>query len=149
MIPENILQQLTNWRFLPEDFQSLSGDPISLEQEWETVEEFLGQLQVAISKSSATIRETELDRAGGFQKAILHYEDELFDSVVEVFVDRLGRIILPASEPAYRALRGVTFMNGSESSHEVVKIETRYQGEEEQDLVLYLEAKPKEETDEA
>lgn len=140
MVPDNVLQQLANWKLLPEGSKQSSGSPqVSLEQEWDSIEEFVAQLRDALSKEFREIRETDLSRSGGFHKALLHYEESGFDAVEEIFVDRLGRVILPASEPAYRTLKGVTLMDGPpEIRQEVVKTEVRYKGEEETDLVLYL-----------
>lgn len=143
MIPPNAVQQLVNWRLLPEDFvQSIEKLPVTLESKWEAVEKFIGALRGALSNEMKTIRETEFDHAGGFRDARLYFNGKMGKGTLEkVFVDRLGRVITPA-EKKYQKLSGVRLVGGPLRA--VVNQESRFEGSQEVAYVHYLD---KEEAD--
>lgn len=107
-----------------------------------------------------TIRETELDRVGEYQEAILtlHQYDHLVtpnpDLVVlngqtnefkePVFVDHMGRVILPANDE-YKRLKSISFEEGTNGASQysdpkkVVSIEPRFRGQKVAAYVVYLE----------
>lgn len=134
---------------------------INMEKEWDDVESFVDELRTALDDEAKTIRETELDQVGGYQEAALTYPreygippDSETDLVVDkdaqviesiqVFVDKLGRVILPA-KVKYEQLLSVTFLdeeNGSEPIvRNVVRVETRFKGKKVSAYVVYLEAR--------
>ena len=145
MIPENTLQQLINWKLLPGGYSSLHGDkPVSLESKWTTVEEFVDRLRAALTEEMGIIRETELDRTGGFRKAQMKACAPCCDTMhtlpdTEVFVDRLGRVLLPARDP-YTHVELVSLDGGA--FREIVRRESRYEGEKQVAWVCYLEGDP-------
>lgn len=143
VIPKNTLQQLVNWRLVPEGYvESHGAQPVSLDMgDSEKVGRFTDDLCAAITKDMAEIRETELDRSGSYRKALLEFEHKhLNDNDVssDVFVDRLGRVITPAEQP-WTQLKRVQF--AGEQPHKVVKKEKRYAGDKVVAFVIYLEAK--------
>lgn len=142
IIPKNTLQQLTNWRLLPEDYaESHGAHPVRLDtSKPEEVGRFVKDLSTAITKDMAEIRETELDRPGGFRKAVLLFRDvSLNTDGCDVFVDRLGRLVTPSGEP-WTLLEKVK-LDDDREPRRVVKREQRYEGEQVSSLVIYLEAK--------
>lgn len=146
LIPENILRQLVNWRLLEADsVKSLGNNPVSLESEWETVEEFADNLSDAVAKGMGDIRETEMDLTGYYRTAHLEFAGIGGDRQEEVFVDRLNRVILPA-RGNYKGLMAITLFDpaydgpGSWDRQEVVRLERRYRGDDMSTLVVYLES---------
>lgn len=142
IIPKNTLQQLTNWRLLPEGYAESHGvRPVKLDtSDAAELERFVKDLSVAITKDMAEIRETELDRSGCYRKAQLKFKDSRLDTDEgEVFVDRLGRLVTPNSAP-WPSLETVQFEQDTSARH-VVKSEPRYEGDKSVALVIYLEAK--------
>jgi len=142
IIPKNTLQQLTNWRLLPEDYAESHGThPVRLDtNDPVEVKRFVKELGAAITKDMAEIRETELDRSGCFRQARLEFTDRSLDSdKCDVFVDRLGRVVTPNGEP-WTLLETVLFENET-GVRGVVKREPRYEGDRVVALVTYLEAK--------
>jgi len=142
IIPKNTLQQLTNWRLLQEDYaESHGAHPVRLDtSKPEEVGRFVKELSAAITQDMAEIRETELDRPGGFRKAALKFKDATLDTDgCDVFVDRLGRLVTPNNEP-WTLLEAVQ-LDDDRQQRKVVKREPRYEGEKIADLVIYLEAK--------
>ena len=139
MVPEKTVRQLINWRFLPETSVDLHGSQeVTLENEWESVEEFIANLRKAITDEEGAIRETELDFAGEYEEVTLRIKDGASETM-RVFVDKLGRVILP-SEPKYGNVESICIHNGSgRLEKEVLKREPRYQGERLASWVYYLE----------
>lgn len=139
-VPQNALQQLINWRLLPEGSEESHGErEVTLESEWSTVEEFVGDLGKALSEESASIRETSFDTASSIRKAWLIFEDIQKPSSNEnVMLDRLGRVVLPGGDE-YADVCEITFSE-YEGLHkrEVVKKEPRHQGKERVAWVCYL-----------
>ena len=80
-----------------------------------------------------TIRETELDRLGGFEIGRLETADENWEA--SIFVDRLGRVVLPG-ESKYENISSVS-LGGK--THKVTRVEPRYQGTRLAAWVYYLE----------
>jgi hypothetical protein len=141
IIPKNTLQQLTNWRLLPEDFAESHGvHPVRLDtNDPVEVTKFVKDLGAAITKDMAEIRETELDRSGHYCKATLEFTDSTLNSEdCDVFVDRLGRLVTPNAGP-WTILETVKF-DGETGIRGVVKREPRYEGDRVVALVIYLEA---------
>lgn len=139
IIPKNILQQLVNWRFLPEDSIESHGsrqealkDPESPESQM-----FARALARAISEDIADIRETELDHTGGYEVVSLDFGN--VGGQETMFVDKLHRLIVPM-EDRWQQLESVRFKE-DEESRKVVKIEKRYQGDRVSALVIYVESK--------
>jgi len=86
-----------------------------------------------------TIRETEFDRTGGFKAAHIYRLGTPNESIfAKLFVDRIGRVIVPTDEH-WETATHIEFQGGKKRA--VVKKETRYEGQEEVALVMYLEAK--------
>lgn len=135
IIPAECLQQLERWKLLPPGYDSQSGE---LELNWESSEDFVDVLSKAIHEEACTIRETDLDKIGHHRTALLYLEStESMPWKVEVFVDRLDRVIVPAA-----------FSEDGEITHieledlrpqKVVRIEPRYEGETHTTWVCYLE----------
>lgn len=142
VIPKSAVQQLINWRLLPEDSEKLTGNQVvNLESAWESVEKFIDNLKGALVDEMKTIRETELDRPGGFRDAKLYFNNRLGKGLSEkVFVDRLERVVTPA-EKKYEKLTAVRFVGGD--IRPVLKNEARFEGDQKVAIVHYLE--PKEE----
>jgi hypothetical protein len=138
MVPESMIRQLINWRLLPEDSEKLIGNQtVSLEETWETVEQFIDTLKSALVNEMKTIRETELDRPGGFRDAKLYFNNRVGNvSSEKVFVDRLDRVVTPA-EDKYSVLTAVQLLGGPIRS--VLKHESRFEGDQEVAFVHYLE----------
>jgi len=82
------------------------------------------------------IRETELDRSGGFEKAVLH-DSTGGMTYYTVFVDRLGRVVLPTDTPPTGEVVSINLNNTH--ARKVVNIETRYTGDRPVAKVVYLE----------
>lgn len=146
MIPESTIRQLINWRLLPEDSEKLIGSQtVSLEGAWATVEKFVDTLKESLVDEMKTIRETELDRPGGFRDAKLYYSGKMGKGTCEkVFVDRLDRVVTPVI-PKYGKLTAIRFVGGP--IRLVVKQEVRFEGDQKVAIVHYLELE-KEESDE-
>ncbi len=139
-VPDNTLQQLINWRLLPEGSAESHGErKVTLESEWPTVEKFVDDLGKALSQESASIRETSFDTASSIKKAWLIFEDiQKPASNENIMLDRLGRVILPGGDE-YADVCEITFSE-YEGLHrrEIVKKEPRFQGKERVAWVCYL-----------
>lgn len=95
-------------------------------------------LNEAITKDMAEIRETELDRCGSFRTARVWFANaDPAGYLREVFVDRLGRVITSATEGLYERI----LLSGDEAPRGVAKRELRYEGDKGVAVVYYLEAK--------
>jgi len=97
---------------------------------------FTDALSNALTKDMSEIKETELDHPGQVER--LHLEFESNSGFEDVFVDKLGRLIVP-NDDKWRYLKSVHRGNGH-GSQKVVRIEKRYEGDQETDLVIYLAA---------
>jgi hypothetical protein len=156
IIPKNTVQQMARWRLLPEDSIELSGkDPVALENESPKVEKFVEDLRGALTEEYSTIRQTDLDRPGHFEEVLLVFENprllEQDTPVVvdkngrmtytqDVFIDRLGRLVLPA-KAEYDDLKEVHFMSDNGEGpiiKEGVSREPRYEGTRKSALVVCL-----------
>jgi hypothetical protein len=144
LVPQNVVQQLVNWRLLPGDsVESTGSDPVTLEQGWESVEGFVAELNQVITEEMATIRQTDLNKSGHYEEAFLTFADSTMNRTQDVFVDQLGRLVLPA-KPEYETLLSVSFrsVNGEgEDTRTVVSKEPRYEGTRRSALVVCLESK--------
>jgi hypothetical protein len=107
-----------------------------MESEWATVEDFVKTLRRSLTDEMGTIRETELDRSGGFQSATLLAEPDGVARVEDVFVDRLGRVIFPARD-RFEEVELVSLDQGP--FREIVRREPRYEGDHQVAWVCYLE----------
>ena len=135
IIPKNTLKELARWRFLPEGSDELHGaHPLKDEDRGR----FVKNLSAAITKDMAEIRETELDVAGNFKPAWLHFKDGS-NRKTDVIVDRLYRVFTPCGAP-WKDLKSV-FFDGERSARTVVKRELRYDGDRVASFVHYLEPK--------
>ncbi len=140
VIPRNTLQQLANWRLLPEDYVESHGvHPVKLDtSNSEEVTRFVKELSVAITKDMAEIRETELDRTGNYCAARVWFSNaDPAGYPKDVFVDRLGRVVMPVSEKLFEKV----LFDDDKVPRKVVKREPRYEGDKIVALVTYLEAK--------
>lgn len=136
IVPKNIIQQLIHWRMLPEDSEeSIGSHPVTLEDEWPTVEAFLESLKSALVEEMKTIRETDLDQTGGFRDAWVILDNGT-KFAEKLFVDRLGRIVTPASL-RWERLTAVEFLG--QKARPVVNKEPRYEGSDQVAIVHYLE----------
>jgi hypothetical protein len=120
-----------------------------MEKKWDDVESFVNDLKTALDDEARTIRETELDQVGEYQEATLSFrvsEDGVgrTDEKTQVFIDKLGRALLPP-DSRYRDLEKIYFPgegNGSEPvARDVVNVETRFKGQKISSYIVYLEAK--------
>ena len=132
MIPEEMLQQLVTWKLLPEEVKDQAGSrPVSLEQGWQTVEEFVDTLGRAIDKESVEIKETLLSSGKRYERVDLIHDGA---SVSELaMVEGSDCIVVPATgrkHPHQAMLDGV--------KREVWKVEERFFGDELTTLVCYL-----------
>lgn len=146
IVPKNALQQLINWRLLPEDCAGLSGTkPVSIEKGWDTVKDFVDELGEALSEEDRSVRETQLEHSGGYRKAHLKFSDSSLNITTDVFVDQLGRLILPP-EQVYQELTGAIFIdtNGGENLRGICNLEKRYEGSTVSAFVVYLESEGEE-----
>lgn len=139
IIPKNTLQQLVNWRLLPEDYARSHGTrKVSLDtNNEEEVGEFVKDLGNAITKDMAEIRETDLTESGGYSRLDLEFENSHFDGFYDVLVDKLGRLVFPVGAP-WDQLTAATDSGGRR--RRVVNREPRYAGEKRTATVVYLEA---------
>jgi len=163
MVPEAVARQLVNWRLLPEaSVESLGSHEVSLENEWGSVEEFLQDLQRALSEEMGTVRQTELDHAGEMLAARLFFRGETHYEQVNVLVDKLERVHLPV-HPRYEQVEFVAIsVSGTPKSlgntiehywahystvdkeatwrpRKVVRTEARHKGDRQVAWVCYLE----------
>lgn len=116
---------------------------VTIEKGWDTVKEFVDDLNEALSEEEQSIRETTLDKSGGFKKAHLRFADSNLDRVEDIFMDTLGRVVLPP-EQEYQELQSVAIIEvngGKQHTQAVVSLETRFEGEHVSAFVIYLEAK--------
>lgn len=141
IIPKNTLQQLVNWRLVPEDYVRSHGTrPVNLDTSDEReVTAFVQDLGEAITKDMAEIRETQFDQTGGYQHLLLEYEQSAFNGEDQVLVDRMGRLFVPNMQP-WPQLERVAFKSSPDVWRRVVKKEPRYEGEKVVALVIYLES---------
>ena len=143
LIPKEALQQMENWRLLPEGSVELAGTrEVTIEKGWDTVSEFVEDLNEVLSLEDRSIKETSLDKSGGFKKADLVFADHSLDGEEDVFVDMLGRLVLPP-EQKYQELMSVTLKmsnGGPPVVQQVVNMETRYEGNYVSAFVIYLDA---------
>ena len=144
VVPANVLQQLVGWRLLPEACaQSLGSQPVTMTSEWKTVEAFVHALEAALRDEAQTIRETEFNQSGGFERGWLHIVGH--ESREEnLFVDRLGRVVLPGDQ-TYEGVIAVSLIGSTR--RKVTRIEPRYKGNRRVAWVCCLE--PQRETDDA
>lgn len=148
LVPKEVVQQLVNWRLLPEDSVELTGSrPINMEKEWGDVETFVSDLRSALDEEAKTIRETELEHVGEYRTASVRVpsDDPGVDwkaETLEVFVDKWGRIILPGKDKYERVL-SINLLddeNGGQSTlQNVVRVERRFRGQKIATYVVYLE----------
>jgi hypothetical protein len=124
---------------VPEDCTASHGvHPIVLDtSDPESVDRFVKDLSVAITKDMAEIRETELDRAGNVRTVRVWVNGaDPAGYPKDVFVDRLGRVVTSVSEKLFEKVQ----FDG-ETPRKVVKREPRYEGDRVVAVVTYLEAK--------
>lgn len=145
LIPENVVRQLVNWRLLPADSVGLTGShPINMEKEWDDLESFVKDLKSALDEEAKTIRETELDQVGEYRPVSVRVSSDSEDwksEVLDAFVDRLGRVLLPPKSQFENAL-SITFLDGGNGANPikmVERIETRFRGDKVAAYVVYLE----------
>jgi len=138
VIPKNAIQQLVNWRLLPEDYEQSHGSrPLNTDDRAE-VDNFVRELGEAITSDMAEIRETELDHPGGYRNIFLEFENETFNGEDDVLIDRLGRLVVPNEMP-WVTLTKVDLRDGV-GERKVVKKEQRYEGDSVVALVIYVES---------
>lgn len=135
---------MVNWRLLPEDSVALAGTrEVTIEKGWDTVSEFVDELNEAMSEEDRSIRESVLDKSGGFYRARLEFADHDLDCEDDVFIDTIGRLVVPP-EQKYQELQMVTILeaNGgtAPTPRQVVSMENRYEGEYISAFVIYLES---------
>lgn len=139
IVPRNALQQLANYRLIPESYVESHGTrPISLEQGWDTVEGFVDELGQALKEDIGTIRETEFDGpSGSARKATLYWKDEhgTYEKNASAVVDKLGRVFVQPSEGLDKVI-AVSIDGGEPQS--VVRAEPRYEGDWPAAWVFYL-----------
>jgi hypothetical protein len=102
------------------------------------VTKFIKSLAEAISQDMTDIRETELDRAGGYEQVVL-LDTEGGREAINAFVDRLSRVIIPIQPKPYE-IHAVEFPRNGITPRKVVRTEIRHLGERPVAKVLYLEA---------
>jgi hypothetical protein len=136
IIPKNTLQQLINWRLVPEGSEQSHGKrPATTTDERSS---FAQELSLALTQDLAEIRETELDLVGDYETAVLNYDSNR-STQTKVFVDKLGRVILPFEEGTITLpVMSVSLPAGS-ALRKVVRSEMRYLGDKPTSQVLYLE----------
>ena len=145
IIPKNTLQQLVNWRLVPEDFiQSHGKRKVSLESNTpEEIDSFTKELSEALTRDMSEIHETELDHAGEVESFWLKFAyGSSTGSHEDVFVDKLGRLVVPIEE-RWNHLTDVR-RGMANQWQKVVRIEKRFSGDKETDLVIYLSETSKE-----
>jgi hypothetical protein len=136
IIPKNTLQQLVNWRLVPEGLEQSHGKRlVGPETDTPARTQFITDLTLALTRDLAEIRETEFDKVGEHQKVSIIYDGGSLS--LEVFVDRLGRVILP-----HRDFDGIVLsvsLPDGTTPRPVVRSESRFQGDRPVSQVLYLE----------
>lgn len=141
IIPKNTLQQLVNWRLIPEGSEVSHGKhPVSLDSSNKLeVKRFIKELSEALRQDMTEIRETELDSAGGYERADLGYEskEHVF---ADVFVDRLERVVIPPTLSTPSDPVSVEIPARGKGARKVVRVEVRYLGDRPVAKVLYLES---------
>jgi len=110
---------------------------VNLKKEWTTIEEFITSLEKAIQHRAETIRETELDLSGGFERGWIHIAGEE-SRESDLFVDRFGRVILPGDQ-LYEGVTGISLLG--KDRRKVMRIEPRFNGTQRTAWVCYLEEK--------
>ena len=137
IIPKNTLQQLVNWRLIPGDLEESHGKHLvkfDSSNELE-VHQFVKDLGEALQQDMTSIKETELDQAGGYEKALL-MDSHGGRIYCDVFVDRLGRVVVPMDKPDRGEITKVAF--GANNPRQVIRIETRFLGDRPVAKVIYL-----------
>jgi hypothetical protein len=129
MVPQNVVHQLVQWKLLPRSYESLGGES-KIER---SSDEFVSALRDAIQEDTAMIRETEFDRVGGFQTVMI--SGDSYTQTGQHFVDRLGRVILPA-EYKVEPIKAMAVSDGPPL--DVIRTEPRYEGEKQVAWVCYL-----------
>lgn len=117
---------------------------MSLESAWSTVEEFTDNLNDAMSREMATIRETDLGLEHfDFQEAYLLFAESPRNRMVSALVDKFGRVILPPHidcDGLLAVASGPDPEIERRASRKVVRLEPRYEGDKKSALVIYLES---------
>lgn len=142
IIPEEMLQQLVTWKLLPESAVGQAGSqPVSLEQGWRTVEDFVDTLGRAIEKESVTIKETRLASDKRFERIRLMFigDDDGYSTLA--LVENDDCVAVPATG---KKNPNKIYMQGLK--REVWKIEERFQGDELTTLICHLKPVPQEES---
>ena len=103
------------------------------------VKRFIKELSEALRQDMTEIRETELDSAGGYERADLGYEskEHVF---ADVFVDRLERVVIPPTLSTPSDPVSVEIPARGKGARKVVRVEVRYLGDRPVAKVLYLES---------
>jgi len=138
IIPLNTIHQLVKWQLVPEDYiQSYGKRKVSLESNTkEEIDSFTQELSEALTRDMSEIHETELDHSGKKEEMILVFGlGTRCASHEEVFVDKLGRLVVPMEERWFQ-LKEVQRDNSPKQS--IVRIEKRFSGDKETELVIYL-----------
>ena len=124
---------------MPEDLKDSAGDlqiseESELHRQWPTVEDFVKDLGEAIEANARIIRETDLSLTGGYRSATITVGPHSWET--DVFVDRLGRVVMPGRK-ASEDIEAVTLQG--KGSQKVLNKEPRYRGNDLTAWVLYLE----------
>src|SRR6185369_3329237 len=138
IIPKHTLQELANWRLLPEDYVASHGvRPVRLDTTNPSdVEGGVKNLGEALTKDMAEIRETSLDEPGEYVTISYWCSDGWVGANYSVRKDKLGRLLFP-NEPHWQHLTMVQFEDGPRIH--ITKKEPRYAGEKLIGLVAYPE----------
>jgi len=122
---------------LPEHYEQLHG---VLELGKGNVEQFVEELRSAITTDMKTIRQTDVDVAGSFKTADVQFSGGSSIIRKDLFVDRIGRVVVPAGEgptgESWGDVATVEFVG--EGPQEVLSCEPRYEDEKQVSWVLYL-----------
>ena len=136
MVPMSVVLQLVQWKLLPEGFLSRDGEHGTRKR---SPDEFVRDLKIAIQEDTSTIRETDLDRIGGFRPVQISTKtrdvDTVFSETTEHFVDRMGRVILPVR---YNTELIKTISVDGGPTLDIIRVEPRFEGEQQVAWVCYL-----------
>jgi hypothetical protein len=142
LVPQGTVQQLVNWRALPETMTGLHGRrPVSLERDSTEAAKFAEALATQVAREEQSIRETEFTPMGSATVVRVHFSDGTLHSNVQVVVDKHGQIHVPAiifHNGRPKGIESIAF-NLEEVPTPVISVEPRYTGEKVTSYVCQLE----------
>lgn len=96
----------------------------------------MSDLKQALTEDMGSVRETEFDHRGTFERMKVETQRGYFET--SALVDRLGRVVTPA-EGSWEGIISIHIFSKTSKPTKVVKTEQRFQGDQPITLIHYLE----------